>query len=65
MVRSVRVRLRTLTFHGYAHLHPNTPQACVRLGSGTQRWTSCIVMHCFSAETKLMLVEFLFKGDVC
>ena len=97
--RSVRVRLCTLTFHGYARLlsmamhayfpwlctltfhgyarllsmamhayaplHPNTPHACVRLGLGTQRWTSCIVMHRFSAEKKLVLVEFLFKSTVC
>ena len=64
VVRSVRVRLCTLTFHGNARLHPNTPHACVRLGSGTRRGTSCIVMHRFSAEKKLVLVEFLFESTV-
>ena len=45
-------RLLSMAMHAYAHLHPNTLHACVRLGSGTQRWTSCIVMHRFSAEKK-------------
>ena len=58
-------RLLSMAMHAYAHLRPNTPHACVRLGSGTQRWTSCIVMHRFSAEKKLVLVEFLFKSTVC
>ena len=57
-------RLLSMAMHAYARLHPNTPHACVRLGSGTQRWTSCIVMHRFSAEKKLVLVEFLFKSTV-
>ena len=50
-------RLLSMAMHAYARLHPNTPHACVRLGSGTQRWTSCTVMHRFSAEKKLVLVE--------
>ena len=50
-------RLLSMAMHAYARLHPNTPHACVRLGSGTQRWTSCIVMHRFPAEKKLVLVE--------
>ena len=58
-------RLLSMAMRAYARLHPNTPHACVRLGSGTQRWTSCIVMHRFSAEKKLVLVEFLFKSTVC
>ena len=58
-------RLLSMAMHAYARLHPNTPHACVRLGLGTQRWTSCIVMHRFSAEKKLLLVEFLFKSTVC
>ena len=58
-------RLLSMAMHAYARLHPNTPHACVHLGSGTQRWTSCIVMHRFSAEKKLALVEFLFKSTVC
>ena len=58
-------RLLSMAMHAYARLHPNTPHACVRLGSGTQRWTSCIVMHRFSAGKKLVLVEFLFKSTVC
>ena len=58
-------RLLSMAMHAYARLHPNTPHACVRLGSGTQRWTSCIVMHKSSAEKKLVLVEFLFKSTVC
>ena len=37
-------RLLSMAMHAYARLHPNTPHACVHLGSGTQRWTSCIVM---------------------
>ena len=45
-------RLLSMAMHAYARLHPNTPHACLRLGSGTQRWTSCIVMHRFSAEMK-------------
>ena len=45
--------LLSMAMHAYARLHPNTPHACVRLGSGTQRWTSCIVMHRFSAEKKI------------
>ena len=57
-------RLLSMAMHAYVRLHPNTPHACVRLGSGTQRWTSCIVMHRFSAEKKLVLVEFLFKSTV-
>ena len=58
-------RLLSMAMHAYARLHPNTPHACVRLGSGTQRWTSCIVMHRFSVEKKLVLVELLFKSIVC
>ena len=58
-------RLLAMAMHAYARLHPNTPHTCVRLGSGTQRWTSCIVMHRFSAEKKLVLVEFLSKSTVC
>jgi hypothetical protein len=58
-------RLLSMAMHAYARLHPNTPHACVRLGSGTPRWTSCIVMHRFSAEKKLVLVEFLSKSTVC
>ena len=58
-------RLLSMAMHAYACLHTNTPHPCVRLGSGTQRWTSCIVMHRFSAEKKLVLVEFLFKSTVC
>ena len=58
-------RLLSMAMHAYARLHPNSPHAYVRLGSGTQRWTSCIVMHRFSAEKKLVLVEFLFKSTVC
>ena len=58
-------RLLSMAMHTYTCLHPNTPHACVRLGSGTQRWTSCIVMHRFSAEKKFVLVEFLFKSTVC
>ena len=54
-------RLLSMAMHAYARLHPNTPH----LGLGTQRWTSCIVMHRFSAEKKLVLVEFLFKSTVC
>ena len=57
--------LLSMAMHAYARLHPNTPHACVRLGLGTQRWTSCIVMHRFFAEKKLVLVEFLFKSTVC
>ena len=45
--------LLSMATHAYACLHPNTPQACVCLGSGT----SCRVMHCFSAEMELVLVE--------
>ena len=55
-------RLLSMAMHAYAHLHPNTPHACVRLGSGTQRWTSYIVMHRFSAEKKLVLVEFCLRA---
>ena len=35
--------------HAYARLHPNPPHACVCLGSGTRRGTSCVVMLRFSA----------------
>ena len=28
-------RLLAMAMHAYARLHPNTPHACVRLGSGT------------------------------
>ena len=42
-------RLLSMGMHAYAHLHPNPPHACVRLGSGTRRGTSCVVMHRFSA----------------
>ena len=35
--------------HANARLHPNPPHACVCLGSGTRRGTSCVVMHRFSA----------------
>ena len=45
-------RLLSMAMHAYARLHPNTLHAWVRLGSGTQRWTSCIVMHRFSAGKK-------------
>ena len=61
----VYARLLSMAMHAYARLHLNTPHACVRLGSGTQRWASCIVMHRFSAEKKLVLVEFLFKSTMC
>ena len=40
------VRLLSMATHSYACLHPNTQHTCVRLGLGTQRWTSCTVMHC-------------------
>ena len=46
-------RLLSMAMHAYARLHPNTPHACLRFGSGTQRWTSCIVMHRFSAEKRI------------
>ena len=48
-------RLLSMPMHAYARLHPNTLHACVRLGSGTQRWTSCIVMHRLSCA-RLTLV---------
>ena len=58
-------RLGSMAMHAYARLHSNTLHTCVRLGLGTQSWTSCIVMHRFFAEKKLVLVEFLFNSTVC
>ena len=58
-------RLLSMAMHAYARLHPNTPHACVRLGSGTQRWTSCVSCTGSLQKKKLVLVEFLFKSTVC
>ena len=57
-------RLVSMAMHAYERLHPSPPHACPRLGSGTQRWTSCVIMHWLSAEIKAVLVEVLFKGTV-
>ena len=57
-------RLVFMAMHAYEHLHPSPWHACAHLGSGTQRWTSCVIMHWFSAQIKVVLVELLFKGPV-
>ena len=56
--------LVSMALHAYERLHPSPLHAWARLGSGTQRWTSCVIMHWFSAEIKVVLVELLFKGTV-
>jgi hypothetical protein len=42
-------RLVSMAMHADGRLDPSPPHACARLGSGTQGWTSCVIMHWFSA----------------
>ena len=69
MVRSVRVCLCTLTFHGYARLRTLTPQHSARLctlGLGDTE-VDLLYSHAqvLCRKKKLVLVELLFKSTVC
>ena len=69
VVRSVRVHLRTLTFHGYARLRTLTPQPSARLcmlGLGDRGQGDLLRSHVqVLCRKTLVLVEFLFKSTVC
>ena len=65
VVRSVRVRLRTLTFHGNARLHPNPPHCLCTLGLGDTEGDLLRSHAQVLCRKTLVLVEFLFKSAVC
>ena len=68
VVRSVRVCLCTLTFHGYARLRTLTPQHSARLCTLGLGDTEVDLLYSHAqvpCRKKLVLVEFLFKSTVC
>ena len=68
MVRSLRVRLCTLTCHGYARLHTLTPQHSARLCTLGLGDTEVDLLYSHAqvlCRKYLVLVEFLFKSTMC
>ena len=66
VVRSVHVRLRTLSFHGYARLRTLAPQPSARLCTLGLRDTEVDLLcnHALVLYRKVVLVELLFKRTV-